>query len=68
MLADRAPTALVDNFASQWLRLQNVKEARSRRRPCSRTSRATSAQSMTRETQLLFDSIVREDRSRRSTC
>ena len=52
----------MDNFAVQWLRLQNVKEADPDGGLFPNFTRNL-GQSMTRETKLLFDSIVREDRS-----
>jgi hypothetical protein len=62
MLADRRSDALVDNFAVQWLRLQNVKEADPDGGLFPNFTRNL-GRSMTRETQLLFDSVMREDRS-----
>lgn len=62
MLAERRASALVDNFAVQWLRLQGVKEADpdSERYP---GFTRNLGESMTKETKLLFDSIMREDRN-----
>jgi hypothetical protein len=62
MLADRRSDALVDNFAFQWLRLQSVKEADPDGGLFPNFTRNL-GQSMTRETKLLFDSVMREDRS-----
>jgi cytochrome c551/c552 len=62
MLADRRSSALTDHFAVQWLRLQNVKEADPDGLLFPNFTRNL-GDSMTRETQLLFDSIVREDRN-----
>jgi hypothetical protein len=62
MLADRRSDALVDNFATQWLRLQNVKQAEPDSGLYPQFSRNL-GQSMARETKLLFDSIMRDDRS-----
>jgi cytochrome c551/c552 len=62
LLADRRSEALMDNFAFQWLRLQSVKEADPDGGVYGNFTRNL-GQSMTRETTLLFDSIVREDRS-----
>jgi hypothetical protein len=62
MLADRRSAALVDNFAYQWLRLQNIKEVDPDGGLFPQFSRNL-GQSMTRETKLLFDTIMREDRS-----
>ncbi len=61
MLADRRSEALVDSFAFQWLRLQSVKEADPDGGLYPNFTRNL-GQSMTRETKLLFDSIMREDR------
>lgn len=62
MLADRRSEALVDNFAYQWLRLQSVKEADPDGGLFPNFTRNL-GQSMTRETKLLFNSIMRDDRS-----
>jgi cytochrome c551/c552 len=61
MLADPRSAALVDNFAAQWLRLQNLKEVDPDGGLFPEFSRNV-AQSMTRETKLLVNSIMREDR------
>ncbi len=61
MLGDRRSAALVDNFAFQWLRLQTVKEADPDGMVFPNFTRNL-GQSMTLETKLLFDSIMREDR------
>ena len=60
MLADPRAQALVDNFAGQWLLLRQLDE-RVARRP--RSSTATCDASFKRETELLFETILREDRS-----
>src|SRR5262249_29774862 len=60
MLADSRSQALVDNFAVQWLRLQGVKEADPDGMIFPNFSRNL-GQSMTRETKLLFDNVMRED-------
>ena len=62
MLADRRSAALVDNFAFQWLRLQTVKEADPDGMVFPNFTRNL-GQSMTQETKLVFDSIMREDRN-----
>ncbi|MBI4472343.1 MAG: DUF1592 domain-containing protein [Acidobacteria bacterium] len=62
MLADPRSQALVDSFAFQWLRLQPVKEADPDGALFPNFTRNL-GQSMTRETKLLFDSIIREDRN-----
>lgn len=61
MLADARASALSENFASYWLHLQNLKDLRpdSYQYP---DYDQNLMQSMTRETQLFFDSIVRNDR------
>jgi hypothetical protein len=61
MLADPRAFALSSRFASQWLRLQDLDKIHpdSRLFPQFDT---TLADAMRTETQLLFDSIVREDR------
>ena len=61
MLADPRAEALSTNFASYWLHLQNLKDMRpdSYQYP---NFDMNLMKSMTRETQLFFDSIVREDR------
>jgi len=62
MLADRRSKTLIDNFAEQWLHLRNLKNS----------NPDLSAfpdfddnlrQAMKEETELFFDSIMREDRS-----
>lgn len=62
LLADRRSSALVDNFAVQWLRLQSVKDADPDGGLYPNFTRNL-GQSMTRETQLLFDSVMRDNRS-----
>src|SRR5262245_31227410 len=62
MLADRRSNALVTNFAGQWLQLRNLQSAA----PLVQTFSDFDdnlRQSFRRETELFFDSIVREDRS-----
>jgi len=61
MLADRRSAALVDNFAEQWLRLRGVRMADPDTGLFPEYSRNL-GESMTRETKLLFDSVMREDR------
>ena len=58
MLADPKADALVTNFGGQWLFLRELKNAR----PETRFSENL-RQSFRRETELLLNSIVREDRS-----
>ena len=52
--------ALVENFAGQWLYLRELATRADRG---ARTSTRTCAASFRRETEMLFDAIVREDRS-----
>ena len=64
MLADPRAAALSTRFAAQWLRLQDVDKMHAGRRlllPV--VSTRLLAESFKRETELFFDSIVREDRS-----
>jgi hypothetical protein len=58
MLADRKSDALVRNFSGQWLYLRELANVQSE----ARTFDDNLRQSFRRETELLFDSIVREDR------
>ncbi len=62
MLADPHASALTTNFAGQWLHLQNLKGVSPDLFEYPDFDR-TLADSMRRETELLFDSIVREDRN-----
>ncbi len=62
MLADSRSSALTANFAGQWLRLQNLKAVSPDLFEYPDFDR-TLADSMRRETELLFESIVREDRN-----
>ena len=62
MLADPKARALVDNFAGQWLYLRNL----ARRTPDQTEFPDfdnTLRPAFRRETELFFDSIIREDRS-----
>jgi hypothetical protein len=56
MLADRRSRALVENFAGQWLALREVKNAPAQVAGNLRTS-------FRKETEMLFESVIREDRS-----
>jgi hypothetical protein len=56
MLADRRSQALVTNFAGQWLALREVKHAPAQ-------VAGNLRQSFRQQTELLFESILREDRS-----
>jgi hypothetical protein len=62
MLADPKSRALVDNFAGQWLQLRNVRSVlpNSDEFP---DFDDNLRQSFRKETELLFDSIIREDRN-----
>jgi hypothetical protein len=59
MLADARAEALVANFAGQWLFLRELRNAR----PDSPDFDGNLRQSFQRETELLFRSVMREDRS-----
>jgi hypothetical protein len=62
MLADRRSEALATRFASQWLRLQDVDKVRPDPLLFPHWDH-TLTTSVIRETQLFFNSLVREDRS-----
>ena len=51
------------NFASQWLRLREPGLDHARHAAVSRTSTTTSGRRSAQETELFFDSVLREDRS-----
>jgi cytochrome c551/c552 len=59
MLADQRSDALVANFGDQWLYLRELKSAR----PEARGFNDNLRQAFRRETELLLESIVREDRN-----
>ncbi len=59
MLADPRANALVHNFAEQWLGLRQLATIN----PTSTAYDGSLRESMQRETELLFSSILREDRS-----
>jgi hypothetical protein len=59
MLADRRSQAIADNFAGQWLLLRQLDTVA----PATKAFDGNLRYSFRRETELLFDSIVREDRS-----
>jgi len=61
MLADPRASAIATRFASQWLRLQDLDKIHPDARLYPQFD-ATLADAMRRETELVFDSIVREDR------
>lgn len=62
MLADPRAETLATNFAYQWLRLQNLRDANPDLFEYPDFDK-TLSQAMTRETELLFDSLRTEDRS-----
>jgi Protein of unknown function (DUF1588)/Protein of unknown function (DUF1592)/Protein of unknown function (DUF1585) len=62
MLADPKAMAISTNFAGHWLRLQNLKDAHPDVYYYPNWD-INLTQSMQKETELFFDSIVREDRS-----
>jgi hypothetical protein len=62
MLADPRAESLATNFAAQWLNLQNLKDALPDPLMFPNFDRNL-AISMRRETELLFDSVVHEDRN-----
>jgi len=59
MLKDPKSRALIDNFAGQWLYLRDLASAT----PVTKEFDDNLRQAFRRETELLFESIVREDRS-----
>jgi len=61
MLADQRSQTLATNFAAQWLTLQNLRDANPDLLLYPNYDKKL-AQSMRRETELLFESVVREDR------
>ena len=62
MLADPSAETLSTNFASHWLRLQNLRDAHPDVYLFPDWDENLN-RSMRRETELFFDNIVREDRS-----
>jgi mono/diheme cytochrome c family protein len=62
MLADRRAESLTANFAGQWLQLRNMATVRPGD-PYSLSFDETLRQSMWRETELFFESVLRENRS-----
>ena len=62
MLADAKFSALVSNFAGQWLQLRNVRSVQPNTNLFPDFD-DNLRRSMRRETELLFESIIREDRS-----
>jgi hypothetical protein len=62
MLADPRSRALVDNFASQWLNLRNLEIATPNQKLFESFNDDLRAD-MRRETEMLFEAVLREDRS-----
>ena len=62
MLSDQRSAALSTNFAAEWLHLQNMKDVQPDAYQFPNYTKNL-GQSMARETELLFDSIMREDRN-----
>jgi mono/diheme cytochrome c family protein len=62
MLADPRANALVTNFAAQWLYLRNLEEARPDNRLFPDFD-DNLRQAFRRETEMLFESVIKEDRS-----
>ena len=62
MLADRRSNSLLTNFASQWLHLRNLESVRRDMRLFPSFD-DNLRQAMRRETELLVESIIKEDRS-----
>jgi len=62
MLKDPKSRALVDNFASQWLMLRNLKSHQPNPRDFPNFDNEL-RQAFRQETELFFDSVMREDRS-----
>jgi mono/diheme cytochrome c family protein len=61
MLADKRSIALAENFAGQWLRLRNLEAVRPDEAVFPDFDEALRG-ALRRETELFFDSLVREDR------
>jgi mono/diheme cytochrome c family protein len=59
MLADQRADAIVENFAGQWLYLRELENVQTEARNFDENLR----RSFRRETEMMFDAIVREDRS-----
>jgi hypothetical protein len=62
MLADRKSQALVDNFVGQWLQLRNLRSSTPDQNEFPDFD-DNLREAFQREVELLFDSVVREDRS-----
>ena len=62
LLADPRSRSIVDNFASQWLQLRNLANISPNPRRFPKFTKELRAD-MRRETEMLFETILREDRS-----
>ncbi len=62
MLADPKAEALVENYAGQWLQIRNIKLVQPDAKTFPEWDQAL-ATAMQRETEMLFETIMREDRS-----
>ena len=62
MMADPRSSALSTNFAAEWLHLQNLKDVQPDAYQFPNYTRNL-GQSMRRETELFFDSVMRDDRN-----
>ena len=63
MLGDSRSAALTRNFAGQWLQLRNLASLIRPGDPYALAFDETLRQAMIRETELFFDSVIREDRA-----
>ena len=61
MLADKKAAALVENYGGQWLQIRNLKLVQPDAKTFPEWDRAL-AGAMERETEMLFETIMREDR------
>jgi len=61
MLADKKAGALVENYAGQWLQIRNLKLVQPDAKTFPEWDRGLAA-AMERETEMLFETIMREDR------
>ncbi len=62
MLADKKAGALVENYAGQWLQIRNLKLVQPDAKTFPEWDRAL-AGAMERETEMLFETVMREDRT-----
>ncbi len=62
MIADARSESVTRNFAGQWLQLRNLEQVVRPGDPYALAFDETLRQAMLRETELFFDSVVREDR------